>query len=378
MRFTILENAINSLDIAIENFKLFYYGDEESLSPYLEKKYKKVSLVFLENAIELLLKSIIIEKTQNNLSIFLHTDKEPYKGIIDEARELSEKTGGKLEDCLLKNTNMQTITYTKSLSYYDEMFKANKKVSGVLKKLGYYRNAITHFGIDFSENPDELLCCFIETFDVIYNYLYPQLIELDEEASYYFEDCDENYLVETPDGIKFFFGEDGEYNNFFDFCHELLRDLSQVNLMESCRKNPNKNIQVYHNICKELINTSQYIGYFETSNLNLTLDEETRWLECEVQGYHEDAHLFPVYSSYYNATIYFDESSVAIIIPHYENKIYSYVKESNYPCLDEAENDKQWIEDLEKGNCMVQTLSTENLFIALKYWFESLKYKGFF
>lgn len=258
MRFTILENAINSLDIAIENFKLFYYGDEESLSSYLEKKYKKVSLVFLENAIELLLKSIIIEKTQNNLSIFLYTDKEPYKGIIDEARELSEKTGGKLEDCLLKNTNMRTITYTKSVSYYDEMFKANKKVSGVRKKLGYYRNAITHFGIDFSENPDELLCCFIETFDVIYNYLYPQLIELDEEASYYFEDCDENYLVETPEGKKFLIGEDGEYNNFFDFCDELLGELSQVNLMESCRKNSNKNIEVYHNICKELINTSQY------------------------------------------------------------------------------------------------------------------------
>lgn len=376
MRFTILENAVNSLDIAIENFKLFYYGDEESLSPYLEKKYKKVSLVFLENAIELLLKSIIIEKTQNNLSIFLHTDKEPYKGIIDEARELSEKTGRKLEDCLLKNTNMRTITYTKSVSYYDDMFKANKKVLGILKKLGYYRNAITHFGIDFSENPDELSCCFIETFDVIYNYLYPQLLELDEEASYYFEDCDENYLVETPEGKKFLIGEDGEYNNFFDFSDELLGDLSQTRLMKVCRKNPNKKIEVYHNICKELINTSAYIDYFETNKLNVTLDEETGWLECEVQGYHEDVHLSPVYSSYYNATIYFDEGSVAITIPHYENKIYSYVKESKYPCLTEPENDKQWIEDLEKGICMVQTLSTENLFMALKYWFESLKYKG--
>lgn len=123
---------------------------------------------------------------------------------------------------------------------------------------------------------------------------------------------------------------------------------------------------------------TKYVDYFETSKLNVNLDEETGWLECEVQGYHEDAHLFPVYSSYYNATIYFDESSVAIIIPHYENKIYSYVNDSDYPCLTEPENDKQWIEDLEKGNCMVQTLSTENLFIALKYWIESLKYKGFF
>ena len=378
MKFTILENAVNSLDIAIENFKLFYYGDEESLSSYLEKKYKKVSLVFLENAIELLLKAIILEKTQNNLSIFLQTDKEPYKGIIDEARKLSERTGKKLEDCLLKNTNIRTITYSKALSYYADIFRADKKVLGVLKKLGYYRNAITHFGIDFSENPDELLCCFIETFDVIYNYLYPQLLELDEEASYYFEDCDENYFVETPEGIKFLFGENGEYNNFFDFCDELLRDLSQTRLMNLCKKNPNKKIETYLSICEEVINTSEYLDYLETNKLNVTLNDETGWLECEVQGYHEDAHLIPVYSSYYNVTVYFDEGSVAIIIPHFENKIYSYIKDSNYPCLSEAENDKQWLEDLDKGICMVQSLSSKNLLTALKYWFESLKYKGFF
>lgn len=378
MRFTILENAVNSLDIAIENFKLFYYGDEESLSQYLDKKYKKVSLVFLENAIELFLKAIIIEKTQNNLLIFLSTEKEPYKGIINEAKELSKKSGEKLEDCLVRNTNLRTITYTKSLNYYTDMFEASEKVQGVLKKLGYYRNAVTHFGVDFSENPDELLCCFIETFDVIYNYLYPQLIELDEEASYYFEDCDENYLVETPEGTKFLIGEDGEYNNFFDFSDELLGDLSQIRLMELCKKNPNKKIEVYLKICEEVMNTSEYTHYFETNNFNVTLNEETGWLECEVQGYHENVHLIPVYSSYHNATIYFDEGSVAIIVPHYEDKIYSYIKDSDYPCLTEAENDKQWIEDLEKEVCMVQSLSSKNLFIALKYWFESLKYKGFF
>lgn len=378
MRFTILENAINSLDIAIENFKLFYYGDEESLSPYLEKKYKKVSLVFLENAIELLLKAVILEKTQNNLSIFLQTDKAPYKGIIDEARELSEKTGKKMEDCLLKNTNLRTITYTKSLKYYNDMFEESEKVHGVLKKLGYYRNAITHFGIDFSENPDELLCCFIETFDVIYNYLYPQLIELDDEASYYFEDCDENYFVKTPDGTKFLIGENGEYNNFFDFSDELLGDLSQIRLMKLSKKNPNKKIEAYLKICEEVMSDSEYVDYFKANNLNVFMDKETGWLECEVQGYHEDVHLVPVYSSYYNATIYFDEGSVAIIIPHHENKIYSYIKDSDYPCLTEAENDKQWMEDLEKGICMVQSLSSKNLFMALKYWFENLKYRGFF
>lgn len=378
MRFTILENAINSLDIAIEKFHFFYYGDEESLSPYLEKKYKKISLVFLENAIELLLKAIILEKTQNNLSIFLQTDKAPYKGIIDEAKELSEKTGKKLEDCLLKNTNLRTITYTKSLNYYTEMFETSEKIQGVLRKLGYYRNAITHFGIDFSENPDELLCCFIETFDVIYNYLYPQLIELDGEASYYFEDCDENYFVKTPEGTKFLIGWDGKYNNFFDFSEELLGDLSQIRLMKLCKKNPNKNVEVYLNICEEVMSDSEYEAYFKANNLNVFMDEETGWLECEVEGYHEDASLSPVYSSYYNATIYFDEGSVAIIIPHYENKIYSYIKDSDYPCLTEAENDKQWLGDLEKGICMVQSLSSKNLFIALKYWFENLKYRGFF
>lgn len=43
---------------------------------------------------------------------------------------------------------------------------------------------------------------------------------------------------------------------------------------------------------------------------------------------------------------YFNESSVAIIISHYKNKIYSYVNDSKHPCISESENDKQWIEGL--------------------------------
>lgn len=51
------------------------------------------------------------------------------------------------------------------------------KVKDILNILGDKRNAITHFGIDESDSYSELIACFINTFDVIYNYLYPMLLQ---------------------------------------------------------------------------------------------------------------------------------------------------------------------------------------------------------
>ncbi|GCF94253.1 hypothetical protein NRIC_21440 [Enterococcus florum] len=372
MKFTILENAVNSLDIAIENFQLFYYGEEDSLSAYSDSKHKKISLSFLENAIELLLKAIIIEKTKDSLSIFLKTDREPFKQIVDEARELSEKNGLKLEDCLIQNTSMKTITYTQSVRYYEGLFEVDEKVRGVLGKLGNYRNAITHLGIDFTDKPDELLCCFTETFDVIFNNLYPELLELDEEARYYFEDCDEDFMVRTPEGVDSLVGEDGYYNNFFDFTHELLTDLSQEIIMDLCSKNPDKRILKFFKTCEKIRSHTDYMEYFKENNLDIQKEGDTEWLLCEYANSTETTYLAPVYSSYYNATIYFDDSQVVFIVPHYENKIYHYMETIKYPVLEEPENVRQWEKDLEDGKCRALKLSAKNLFEVLKSWCEEM------
>lgn len=267
---------------------------------------------------------------------------------------------------------MKTITYTQSVRYYEELFEVNEKVRGVLEKLGNYRNAITHLGIDFTEKPDELLCCFTETFDVIFNNLYPELLELDEEASYYFEDCDEDFMVRTPEGVDSLVGEEGYYNNCFDFTHELLTDLSQKIIMNLCSKNSDKRILKFFKTCEKIRSHTDYMEYFKENNLDIQKEGNTEWLLCEYENGTETTYLAPVYSSYYNATIYFDDSQVVFIVPHYENKIYHYTETIKYPVLDEPENVRQWEKDLEDGKCRALKLSARNLFEVLKSWCEEM------
>lgn len=89
-----------------------------------------------------------------------------------------------------------------------------------MDNLGAYRNRFTHFGIEFSSY-DEILRIIINTFDIIYNYLYPQLTELDEIGDYFTSDY---LIVDTLHGSKYLFDEDMIYNNVLDFLDELLSD----------------------------------------------------------------------------------------------------------------------------------------------------------
>lgn len=58
MKYTLAQNAVSSLSIAIENFKKSYYlSDGYSQSKIGEAI--KVCIIFLENSIELMLKDIL-------------------------------------------------------------------------------------------------------------------------------------------------------------------------------------------------------------------------------------------------------------------------------------------------------------------------------
>ena len=103
MRFTLPQNAISSLHIAIENFKDFYYSDRAERLNITERDEKiKIELVFLENAIELLLKSVLV--TFDETCIY----KDPHSKRIKEAQALvnDENT---LADVLLQKSNFHTI-----------------------------------------------------------------------------------------------------------------------------------------------------------------------------------------------------------------------------------------------------------------------------
>lgn len=90
MRFTLQQNVISSLHIAIENFKDFYYSDRSKNLNKSERNEKiKIALVFLENSIELLLKSVLVENEETSIY------EDPDSKYIQDAKKLiNEKNFG--------------------------------------------------------------------------------------------------------------------------------------------------------------------------------------------------------------------------------------------------------------------------------------------
>ena len=103
----------------------------------------------------------------------------------------------KLEDILISQGNFKTIKYNDTIEKYNNKYHQSEKVYNILKTLGETRNMITHFGIDNTDNWNEFVITILNTFDVIYNYLYPQLIELDEIGDYFTTD---DIMVDTIHG----------------------------------------------------------------------------------------------------------------------------------------------------------------------------------
>ena len=58
MKYTLAENAVSSLNISIENFKKAFYCSGKYTSSQIYE-FTKICIVFPENSIELLLKSIL-------------------------------------------------------------------------------------------------------------------------------------------------------------------------------------------------------------------------------------------------------------------------------------------------------------------------------
>lgn len=191
MKYTLAQNSISSLSIAIYNFKKFYFHEEEYSMSKIDEA-KKICIVFLENAIELMLKTILV--SNDPVSIYKEPDSRAIKSALSKV-----KGSLKLQDILISEGKFQTIKYTDTIEKYNALFHKSEKVYQVLNSLGQKRNKITHFGINESDDFGELTIQIINTFDVIYNYLYPQLIDLNDIDVYFKSD---DWVVDTVHGKK--------------------------------------------------------------------------------------------------------------------------------------------------------------------------------
>ncbi|MBP1575717.1 MAG: hypothetical protein J6C34_08960 [Oscillospiraceae bacterium] len=184
MIYKLAQNGVSSLNLSIEYFKkLFYFSDR--YNQYETDDNFKICITFLENAIELLLKTILVN--DDPLSIYESPESKTIKKAL-----LKVSSRQKLEDILISEGSFRTIKYFDTIKKYNEHYHKSDKIYNILSWLGEIRNAITHFGVSIDDT-NELIVSLIDVYDVIYNYLYlagpgiifaledGEIVSLDEE-----------------------------------------------------------------------------------------------------------------------------------------------------------------------------------------------------
>ena len=358
MKFSLAVNAISSLSIALENFKSFYYN--KILQNQLEECVK-IGIVFLENSVELMLKAIL--SSENKLIIF----KEPDCKTIQNAKKFVNEENSLYDVLIHSKADIHTISYYDTIKKYNEKYHNSQKLNVVLDNLGAYRNRFTHFGIEFSSY-DEIVCIFINSFDVIYNYLYPQLIQLDEIGDYFTSD---DIFVNTIRGIKPLLDKDMRYNNIVDLLDEILGDGNRY-LFNLCYSNPNKCIQVFEQYYTDSINDKKLNYILSKYDVELMIDELSDYkcgydFEFTLTRESNTVDVLFRYLPYYNANIYLNEVGTLLFVVLFDkNQIFIYEKEAQYPAFDQADTDMQWEYDCKKGLCKKYILSKNNLIKAIE------------
>lgn len=352
MKYSLASNAMSSLHIAIEHFKVFFYKSS-GLSQSVIDENIKISLTFLENAIELLLKTILVVEDETSIYV------EPNSKAIKRAKS-KKHTKESLSDILIKTENVKTITYTETVEKYNNLFHKSNKLYHILHSLGERRNQITHFGIEILKY-DEILVLFFNVFDVIYNYLYPQLIELEDIGEYFTSD---EYIVETIHGNKRLFDEKFIYNNIVDFLDELLGDCRDY-FCSARAKNPDTKIDEFKNLFLAATTDRKFINMCNYYNVDVDLSAckyDNDYNIGFVVNHQEYDCMFSHYSPYFNATIFLNEArNIIFLVLHEKGEMYIYNKDVSYPGSEIPEKDEQWIMDMKQGFCKKVNLSKRNI-----------------
>ena len=349
--FSLAKNAVSSLSIALECFKKIYYK-ELTESEYEENT--KIGIVFLENAIELLLKSILA--SDNELSIY---DFKECGSVIKKAQELTNEERSLTDVLVQVHFSFKTILYYQAVEKYNNTHKS-KKVQKVLTDLGDYRNRITHFGIQISSRV-EVLCVFINTFDIIYNYLYPQLIKIEGLDDYFTSD---DLIVKTIHGNKPLFDENMIYNNILDFLDEVLGD-DNLFLFDLCRADSNYQIDSFEHFVNQAMSDKK-IRYVEDKyNLKIELSGD-EGIEFSVFTESEENYILLRYLPFYNAGVYSNEcGDIVFIVLFSENKMFIYDDYVQYPSFNAPDMDRQWDKDESEGKCKSFQISKNNIIKAI-------------
>ncbi|MFQ4801026.1 hypothetical protein C4U87_01005 [Clostridioides difficile] len=170
MKLKMADNAIDSLKLVKEYFYDYTTGSKRKK----DNTNLELTIIFLHNSIELLLKSILIN--ENGLLIYEDLSKKPDDGT--EMRKSYNNTLS-LSEILIKKEGITNLITT-----YCSIFNVDKKIQIVLTDLEKLKDTVVCLGINESDNFEQILITIYESINIILNVLCEDLKKIDNYFEY--------------------------------------------------------------------------------------------------------------------------------------------------------------------------------------------------
>lgn len=322
MNLKMVENAIDSLRFVIDLFYDSKYNDNEN------RKLKLIT-IFLHNSIELLIKSILINKDE--LCIYKDLD----SNILNKAKSIQSQNKISLDEVLIKDFDIKTIGYGSIIEKYLSFYAYDKKTKVVLERLGYYRNAVTHFGLVLSDDVTELYSTIYGTIEIILYVLYPQLLTIDDYFSF------------------------NDVQDMFEPLLEVSYDIQR----ELCIDNKNKKILRFSDLLKETLESDKFLLAINalgvSMNIGCTDYEEADFQFDFIYITNNLVQLYSKYSYFHNVTVFYDDIGyIWFIVDHSSDNLYLYYEDERYSWCPEVY--KSWINNI-GTKCKSKPLTINNI-----------------
>lgn len=326
MKLKMIDNAIDSLKLVME----YFYDYNISNKSEKDNTRLKLTIIFLHNSIELLLKSILINK--NELLIYENLPSNK----LDEYNKIKNSSNKtlSLDEFLIKKEGIKTINYTKLINTYCNTFDADKKTKIVLFNLGKLRNSVTHFGIDKSDDFEDMLITIYESINIILYVLYEKLVEIND----YFE-----------------------YSDVIDILEPLVGDWEESIMYSHINIYGNK-ITKITDILNDILFSPKFNTFLETNDITFkTNKKELLNHDIYINFKHNDTSL--------NITNYYNPFHKCILLEDIEGVIYFVIdcEKGLFYCYNEdveykrdPELYKQWEIDEKNNKCKKKKFTREN------------------
>ncbi|MCC0731215.1 hypothetical protein KGF36_11955 [Clostridioides sp. ZZV14-6009] len=171
MKLKMIDNAIDSLKLVKEYFYDYTTGNKHKK----DNTNLELTIIFLHNSIELLLKSILINENR----LLIHEDLS--KNKLNDGTEMRKSYNNTLSlyEVLIKKEEITNLITT-----YCNIIDVDKRIQIVLTDLVKLRNTVVCLNIDESDNFEQILITIYESINIILDVLCEDLKKVDSYFEY--------------------------------------------------------------------------------------------------------------------------------------------------------------------------------------------------